>query len=320
MIRKLTDMEKWRFCPGNMNPADIPSRGCSGKDLVETELWWSGPTFLREPSKLWPETPSTSAPNTTSEELVKHTPAITHSLATAALNRTLYENLEKIMDIERYGSKLRLLRVTAYVLKFIRLLRGDRGAVKSKDLRAEDLNFAEVTWIRGVQAHSFATERQDLLHGYEGSNHVKQFNLYLDEDKIIRCKGRINNADTTEESKNPVLLPSRYRYTELLIRQRHDHVHHNGVKETLNAIRETHWVLKGREAVKRVIRKCTICRRYEGKPFTAPPSPDLPTDRVYEGPPFTYTGIDFAGSLYVNSASPENRSKAYCCINTCCPP
>ena len=113
---------------------------------------------------------STSAPNTTSEELVNHTPAITHSLATAALNRTLYENLEEIMDIERYGSKLKLLRVTAYVLKFIRLLRGDRGAVKSKELKAEDLNFAEVTWIRGVQAHSFATERQNLLHGCERSN------------------------------------------------------------------------------------------------------------------------------------------------------
>ena len=108
---------------------------------------------ITEPSNFWPETPPTSAPNTTSEELVKHTPAITHSLATAVLNRALYENLEEIMDIERYGSKLKLLRVTAYVLKFIRLLRGDTGAVKSKELKAEDLNFAEVTWIRGVQAH-----------------------------------------------------------------------------------------------------------------------------------------------------------------------
>ena len=224
-----------------MNPADIPSRGCSGKDLVEGELWWSGPTFLREPSNLWPAvTSSTSTPNATSEELVKHTPAVTHSLATAALSRTLYENLEEIMEIERYGSKLKLLRVTAYVLKFIRLLRGDRGAVKSKKVRAEDLNFAEVTWIRGAQAHSFATERQNLLHGYERSKHVKQFNLYLYEDKIIRCKGRISNADTTEENKNPVLLPSRHRYTELLIRERHDHVHHNDVRETLNSIRETH--------------------------------------------------------------------------------
>ena len=53
------------------------------------------------------------------------------------------------------------------------------------------------------------------------------------------------------------------------------------------------------------------------KPFTAPPSPELPTDRVYEGLPFTYTGIDFAGPLHLNSASPGNRSKAYCCLFTC---
>ena len=51
------------------------------------------------------------------------------------------------------------------MLKFIRLLRGDKGAVKSKELKAEDLNYAEVTWIRGVQAHSFAMERENLLHG-----------------------------------------------------------------------------------------------------------------------------------------------------------
>ena len=166
---------------------------------------------------------------------------------------------------------MKLLRVTAYMLKFIRLLRRDRGAVKSKELKAEDLDIAEVTWVRGVQVHSFGTERQILLPGYERSKHVTQFNLYLDEDKTIRFKGRINNADTIDESKNPVLLPSRHRYTTLLIRERHDHVHHNGVRETLNDIRETHWVLKGREAEKRVISKCTICRRYKGKPFTSPP-------------------------------------------------
>ena len=54
-----------------------------------------------------------------------------------------------------------------------------------------------------------------------------------------------------------------------------------------------------------------------GETIHCSPSPDLPTDRVYEGLPFTYTGIDFAGPLHLNSASPENRSKAYCCLFTC---
>ena len=92
----------------------------------------------------------------------------------------------------------------------------------------------------------------------------------------------------------------------------------------MNAIRETHWVLKGRVAVKRVIRKCTICRRYDGKPFTAPPpltclqivfmSDRLSRRKTRLSSSFL---IDFAGPLYVNSASPENRSKAYCCLFTC---
>ena len=236
VIRKLTDKEKWRFCPGTMNPADIPSRGCSGKDLVENDLWWSGASFLKEPPELWPDTPTTFIAEMTSEELIKNPPVITHSLAAASVKRTPIENLEGIMDIERYSSKLKLLRVTGYILKFIWLLRQDNKVVKSRDLNVDDVNLAEVTWVRSVQARSFATERHILVHGAEGNQRIKQFNLYLDGDGVIRCKGRLNNAGIPQETKNPVLLPARHRYTELLIRERHEHVHHNGVRDTLNSI------------------------------------------------------------------------------------
>ena len=153
----------------------------------------------------------------------------------------------------------------------------------------------------------------------------KQFSLYLDEDKIIRCKGRINNADTTEESKNPILLPSRHRYTELLIREGHDHVHHNGVRETFNAIRETHWVLKGREAVKRVIRKCTICRRYQGKTIHCSPLPWLAYRSCLWGTAFHVHRDRFCGttpSQFCVTWEPQQSIllPVYMCINTCYPP
>ena len=63
--------------------------------------------------------------------------------------------------------------------------------------------------------------------------------------------------------------------------------------ETLAAVREQYWVVKGRVIVKKVIRRCIVCRRYDGRPFPSPPEPDLPAERVSEAPPFSTTGIDF---------------------------
>jgi len=79
-------------------------------------------------------------------------------------------------------------------------------------------------------------------------------------------------------------------------------------------VRETRWILRGREAVKKVLRRCAICKRYEGKPFPAPPFPQLPIECVGEYPPFANIGVDFAGPLYVKSPNEEN---VYVWLFTC---
>ena len=75
-----------------------------------------------------------------------------------------------------------------------------------------------------------------------------------------------------------ILLPTRHPFTELIIKDRHCSVKHNGIQETLALIRENFWVVKGREAVKKVLRKCVVCKRYEGKPYPTPMIADLPTE------------------------------------------
>jgi hypothetical protein len=56
-ILKLTSKEEWRFCPGKLNPADIPSRGSKEQELVESKVWWNGPKFLYNPETEWPTSP-----------------------------------------------------------------------------------------------------------------------------------------------------------------------------------------------------------------------------------------------------------------------
>ena len=53
-IRRLTSKKDWRHCPGNQNPADLPSRGTRAKDLMNTAIWWNGPEFLYQPENEWP--------------------------------------------------------------------------------------------------------------------------------------------------------------------------------------------------------------------------------------------------------------------------
>ena len=118
--------------------------------------------------------------------------------------------------------------------------------------------------------------------------------------------------------KNPVLLPTKHRFTKLLVMERHNAVHHNNTPETLAPVRERYWIVKDRVVVKKVIRRCIICRQYDGRPFTSPIVPDLPAERVSKVPPFSTTRIDFAGPLYVRSIdSKECNCKVYICLFTC---
>ena len=77
----------------------------------------------------------------------------------------------------------------------------------------------------------------------------------------------------------PIFLPRSSHFTNLVINEFHLKVPHNGVRETLTELRSCFWVVKGRQAVKTVTGKCSVCKKIEGRSNSAPHSPPLPEFR-----------------------------------------
>ena len=66
----------------------------------------------------------------------------------------------------------------------------------------------------------------------------------------------------------------------------------------------------------RVIRKCSLCRRFKfTHEFKLPPMPPWPAERVSRSAPFQYVGLDYFGPMKVKVG--EDTQKMWACIFTC---
>ena len=61
--------------------------------------------------------------------------------------------------------------------------------------------------------------------------------------------------------------------------------------------------------------KCVVCRKVSGKPYPAPDPPPLPQLRTQDVHPFTFTGVDFTGALYVQQDNQDVN--VHLCLFTC---
>ena len=319
-ILKLTDRNQWKFCPGSLNPADIPSRGIRGSSLPGNQVWWHGPNFLSGPCSAWPNSITTEGQNNedAAKEIVKSPLNVTFALTLGVCHEI---KLADLIDINRFSSIDRVLRVFSWVRRFIENCKKGTNDHQS-ELEATEILESEKVLIRVLQTENFAREISYLSNINKNKDRkppllVSQFNLFIDKEGLLRTRTRINNASVSIESREPILLPSKSLFSELIIKKYHDLVFHNGTRDTLNAIRQKYWILRGRETVKKLVRRCVTCKKIEGVFFKTVPAHTLPEIRVDNGPPFINTGVDFAGPLYVTDPKTKETSKTYICLFTC---
>ncbi len=143
--------------------------------------------------------------------------------------------------------------------------------------------------------------------------------LFHDENGLLRCKGRMENAPLTFETKFPLLLPRDSQLAELFILEAHERVMHNGVKDTLAELRSQYWIVRGRQLVRNVLAKCSICKRVEGRGYEIPKAPPLPKFRLENDYAFLRIGVDYAGLLFFKNiyGTDHETYKSYILLITC---
>ncbi|KAI9565063.1 Pao retrotransposon peptidase family protein [Daphnia sinensis] len=110
---KLSGPNWWRHCPGVQNPADLASRGAPAATLVHSELWWNGPSWLKEDESMWPDPiPEIEEPSVRERiEAEARSKIVTMSIASVEPATPVEWHLDRIPSWNR------LLRRTAWILR-----------------------------------------------------------------------------------------------------------------------------------------------------------------------------------------------------------
>ena len=309
-IHRLTPTASWRYCPTGDNPADLLTRGISFNQLATSQLWTNGPEWLPDPTQ-WPKW--------------EQSPSI-HLMALAGIAEDFVPRsdpkppstgLHCAIVMSKYSTLHKLLAVTAYIYRFVFNCRHPQTQRKGP-LLAQELREAQLNWISDCQKEVYWRERHNLSCPEPRQKRlvlIRQLRLFLDSAGFIRCGGRIHNAPLDEITRFPYLLPAKHPLTALIIYAIHVKQCHSGIISTVTALRQTYWVPTARQYVKTLLYRCTICKKHNGKPYKQPDPAPLPKARMQAVPPFTATGVDFTGALYVRRGNEE--IKVYVCLFTC---
>ena len=95
---------------------------------------------------------------------------------------------------------------------------------------------------------------------------------------LLRVGGRITHADLPYDNKHPVILSSKHPLTDGIIKGFHWLHLHMRTDMILSQLRQHYWIIRGREAVKRIGRKCEVCIKERTK-TSYQRMADLPKER-----------------------------------------
>ncbi|GBM03663.1 hypothetical protein AVEN_134897-1 [Araneus ventricosus] len=191
-VQLLTPPNCWNHCSGSENPADFTTRGESTRKFLTSSLWWMGPAWLSQPVQSWPVQCLPNPPDGMCGEEVIASERRRTAIVNTMVTTTNDDNcISGCIDIDKYSNLGKLLRVTAWVRRFIH--NAKPGPLKlSGPLCASELQEALYSWIKATQLKYFGRELKQLLSKGIISKDSSIYNLNpeLDDNQLLQLKGR----------------------------------------------------------------------------------------------------------------------------------
>ncbi|CAB3980749.1 Hypothetical predicted protein [Paramuricea clavata] len=144
-----SDPGQWYHVRTDLNVADIATRGVAANDLKPESRRINGPDFLKSEKSEWPIDDIPGPPSPTAQREMKK----------KVLGAKVV--VPKLLDPAGYSNWLKLVRVTAWILRFCHNLR-KKDRRNAEVLSVEELEEAELNWIKSAQQDRFGVEIESL--------------------------------------------------------------------------------------------------------------------------------------------------------------
>ena len=175
-VEKLTSISSWKYCPTTYNPSDLLTKGITTDQLKASSLWKHGPKWLPNRSQ-WPSWLTTE---------VLHLFTTETSTDEATTNSTVpaqQQDLHHLINPSDFSGLPRLLRITAYVRRFVQRLQ--KKDSQQGPITAMEYDRAMTKWVKNRQSLVFHADLDNLLSKVRHrTTLVRQLRLFLDDDGL----------------------------------------------------------------------------------------------------------------------------------------
>ena len=220
------------------NPADDVPSSLTAECLIESKRRLNGPDFLWKKEECWPK-------RIVVAELSNEHPDV--KLEGRVLMVSHQNALHPFID--HYCSWDRLKRGVACLLGFNYLASCTASRALTRKSSKRSSQWRRFLQLKEPSSPQCSRKPFFFTRGSSSRSPLHKLCPVL-IDGILQVRGRLGNAQTSEEAKRLIILPKKHHVTDIIIRKYHEELAHAGRAHVLTSIRQKFWIVKGRVKVR----------------------------------------------------------------------